>query len=267
MNILSWNICWNFKNKSLSNIINTITKSSYDFIALQEAIDWEIIYKGLNNKNMGIVHHYFLNKNNAKVELVTFYNYIKYKIIAIKIGNIMHKNDIRPYHIIFCKNRITKQFYIFINLHNGHNVTIDYLQNKLSQNLNKLIIVKNNRKKDFININLNYETEFNICSLFNDINKIKVIVVGDFNDFGINNYWKGLQPFKNSNLIHLKNILVDTRGYKPPNTYFLLNNISDYILTSHNIHYEDYTKQNYIPKEVILPSSDHFPIKSICEDN
>ena len=285
INILSWNICWecmsgeqnsfNIAKKCkilkesgaktcVQNIISTLNKFKLDIIALQEALNWKEIYDGLiNKKNIGIIHHFIINKINKKVNLVTFYDYIKYKILGIKIGNICNPNNIRLYHIIFYKNRITNQYFIFINLHNGHNININVLEFKLSENINKIINVENKYTKNFINLNTNNEINIEETIFFNKLNNIKVIVAGDFNDFGLNNYWFKLKPFSKSNYDILNNIIVDTRKQLPPGTCcygfepFIYN---DYILTSNNLHFKSLKKQNYIPQIENYPMSDHKPI-------
>jgi hypothetical protein len=291
MNILSWNICWGCMDetqnthyieaicKSLKNsgkttciqyMINTINellnKQNLDFIALQEALRWEEIYEGLNNKtNIGIVHHFILNRNNIKVNLTTFYDYTKYKILGIKIGNICNNNNIRPYHIIFCKNKIINKYFIFINLHNGHNININKLELKLSENINKIINVENKYKKNFINLNIKNEINIETTKFFKKLNNINLIVAGDFNDFGLNNYWIKLKPFSNTNYDKLNNISVDTRGEQPPGTCCygdISFSYGDYILTSNNLILKN---QNYVPIIKRYPMSDHLPIMSSIE--
>jgi hypothetical protein len=173
-------------NVCANNVIKLIDELAieYDFIAIQEAAKWDEIRKASNRlKIMGCVHHTIGSSN-----LVTFYNKEKYIAIAVNIGTFS-KDDKkgRPYHIIYLQNKISKEPYIFINLHNAKELPIDELQKQLSENYYNFITISDvyfrdaNKKKNYYPIDW-------ICDKYN------VIVAGDFNDKGLN-YWSELKPF------------------------------------------------------------------------
>ena len=113
LKILSWNLCWGCMkadhtsqhdvtartlaleclktkdtNNCLNNVVKLIENDSYDFIGLQEAAKYEdIIAQSSKLQAMGCIHH-ALTINNNIIDLVTFYNHLKFKVLAVKIGNI-----------------------------------------------------------------------------------------------------------------------------------------------------------------------------------
>lgn len=191
----------------LMNVVETIDKSvisqSYDFIALQEASNWNIILSKSNELQRmgGSVHHL------ADLEdIATFYDKQKYTLLAVKNGNLVPKNG-RPYQILFLQNNKDKSYYIFINLHNGHNISKEDLEKKLSTNLHIGNIPDASGK-------LNKEDD-----LSNIINgkDFKVILAGDTNDNGKYNYWNELCPFSKTNFVNLKDLVVKS-PIEPPKT-------------------------------------------------
>jgi hypothetical protein len=255
-------------NRCANNVITFIDNSqlNYDFIAIQEAAKWEEIYNNSRElRDMGYVHHLDLIVSS---NLVTFFNKNKYKLIAVNCGYIRDRG--RPYHILYLQNNTSKEFYIFINLRNAHNLSKDNLENELSKNFNNFKDVKGNTQvknaQDIINkINITWdETKYN------------VIVAGYFNDHGQFDYWENLKPFKYSNE-NIKDIEVKALNTPPKTCCY------NYTLDKNNYNNENYTvgkpprpgfgdyilvnsslriiKENYIPTEDLLfPSSDHLPI-------
>ena len=245
-------------NRCANNVITFIDNSelNYDFVAIQEAAKWEEIYNNSQKLNgMGYVHHL-----NGPSHLVTFFNKNKYKLIAVNCGYIRDRG--RPYHILYLQNNTSKEFYIFINLHNAHHLSQNDLENSLSQNFDNFKDVTGNTQvKNAEGIKIKIDIKW-------DETKYNVIVVGDFNDHGMFSYWKKLTPFKYSNKKNIQNIEVKAPK-TPPNTccnnYTIdkqnydnanyLPGFGDYILINSNL---QIIKETYIPTEQLLfPSSDH----------
>ena len=258
----------------LNNVVNILdTLDNIDFIALQESKHWKFIYNKLKNKNLRYVHHKY-----KYVDMVTFYNYKKIKIIAIKCGILNnYSDDIRPYHIIFCYDNNNNKYIIFINLHNGHiynGFNKLNLETNLSNNIDKIMLIdKYNLDKNFENcqdyLNKKFKT---IQKNFNE--NTYTIVVGDFNDNYGQNYYKGLKPFSKT-LYSINLINVTTNNKKPPytccddnplqkkNPYNTINYLSygDYILFSNN--FDPIINNNIYNLNKLKLYSDHLPVQSI----
>ena len=284
INVLTWNICWQAMkgeqttngsandlagtcsssltdsdglNGCVKNVINLIDKLpiDYDFVALQEPANWEAIFdKSTKLRTMGYVHH----KVGATSELVTFYNKKKYYAEAVLAdtftSNVGRRG--RPYHIIYFNNIKTQEFYIFINLHNAHNMSKDELVSQLARNFNEFKKIKNYQQKRADSLREISKIVWN--------NNYNVIVAGDFNDDGTMNYWQGFKPFKNTNIPSLKDLEVKC-NVKPPKTCCRqVNSVQpdksgDYILVNNTLTIEE---PNYIPpiSNNFFPSSDHMPV-------
>jgi endonuclease/exonuclease/phosphatase family metal-dependent hydrolase len=287
INVLSWNVSWgamegsgndvtarwlgeeckkttitNNLNECANNIIKFIDelKDNYDFIAIQEASKWDTIHKKSKIlKTMGYVHSIA-----GPEHLVTFYDKDKYKIIAVN-NKKMSKNG-RPYHILYLQNKKDSEFYIFINLHNrkDNNMSLNELEKILSKEFNTFKLVNT--------ANINY-AEYEKITTTNQLNwnqtKYNVIVAGDFNDANIKNYWRGLRPFKKTNITNIENILVGCNNDEPPKTcckmtkHTIPNMNGDYILVNDTL---EIIHNNFIPNKnsPLLSqsslSSDHYPI-------
>jgi endonuclease/exonuclease/phosphatase family metal-dependent hydrolase len=113
------------------------------------------------------------------------------------------------------------------------------------------------------------------------LHNAKVIMIGDFNDNENQNFWKGIQPFKYSDIPEIENIVVSSQGIKPPKTcctpsnldgyYDLRENkknydiyLGDYILISDNLEYEKSTriKPDFEVNALTNPTSDHLPVET-----
>ena len=303
INILSWNVSWGCMsgnndglkdrtayalakyckelrdkdpsngNPCLNNVADFIDKSNpYDFVGLQECKNWKNIMRKSNFlKKMGYINHIIEGREGVHVDLTTFYDKKIYKVLAVKVGNLIASNfDARPYHIIFLSD-VYNNYYIFINLHNGHGSNYDKnnLERSLSFELENGIDVSKSKNKNFCNI----KNKSDISEIING-KYFKVIIVGDFNDHGSHNFWKGIKPFRYTKFTNLQNITV--KSYKkPPKTcciggYNIRKTHSDvlygdYILLNKN----DFNiiDLNYIPIEFnmdayVYPTSDHIPIKA-----
>ncbi len=290
MKVLSWNVSWgsmtgNPANKTASvisghcgslpkingstpcliNVARFIDQSSYDFVAIQEATKWnDILNNSSTLKKMGGYVH-----NQApppfKAEVATFYDKSKYDLLAVKTGNIGTTGG-RPYQILFLYGKKDCNFYIFINLHNDHQVKKDTLEKELSKDLQNGVIASS--LSNFKNFNK---------KAVNDISSVisgktfKVIAAGDFNDHGYGKYWQGLQPFKYTTFTNLNTLTVSSLQ-QPPLTCCVGMRLrkkqgedklyGDYILVSSNL---TITQPNYVPTNFeydasIFPTSDHLPV-------
>jgi len=302
LKILSWNICWECvtekpppkwatakalagecarTNACLTNVAKLINNDEYDIIGLQEAAKYnDIIAKSTKLKTMGCIHHALYIGGNT-IDLTTFYNKDKFKVLAVKVGNTDTSNqDGRPYHIIFLEHTITFNKYIIINLHNGrgYNYKKDPLENTLGTDIDKLFIVDpRETRSDFKNIESKLPSDG--AALFS--NTFYTIVLGDFNDEQTpnENYWEGLQPFKHTQFPNLKSIVVSSIT-KPPVTCCTGSHslrttggdrddlIGDYILIDNNN--LEYIKNNEIvdyftQHSATELSSDHKPVYAIVK--
>jgi hypothetical protein len=262
------NVCLNNVARSIDNF-----STKYDFIALQEAVKvQELANTSKKLSTMGYVHHRIMG--NTIIELVTFYNKNRYKVIAVTYGELKFK-DGRPYHIILLSDKNTQEQIIFINLHNGHGVAKEVIED---------IINNFNFGVDFVNINsdihINVDTmqKVSIEKRFNaDTKPIGVFVAGDFNDHGNHAYWKGITLFKNSNNDKIRNTQVKL-STQPPNTCCQPSGMTgrlrpdntqdplygDYILSSAT--HECISQKipdNFVYDASKNPTSDHLPLEGI----
>lgn len=298
VNVLTWNICWscmstdkhnNIKrtyqslanycskladkkktNVCLNNVANYIKDGNYDLIGLQEAKNCIDIYKIINHSN-----NYGFIYNNIKhpiydiqVDIVTFYNINKFRPLAINSGNLLPDKG-RPYQIIFFEKIKTKSIYIFINLHNGHNVPLNYLEKALSHNFDNFINIQ--KEKNYQDNNKNKYTKFDLMKINYD--NIKIIMVGDFNDRNDFKYWNGIKPFYYTKINRLKNIILTSKNKQPPNSCCDSNQknkmifpyCGDYILINETLTYykNNYISNKFIKNSIKNPTSDHAPISAI----
>jgi hypothetical protein len=244
-------------------------KKNICFIGLQEAANWIHIWQdGGVLQNMGFVNHTIKNRGNV-IDLTTLYDATQFKVLGAKCGNLTPRTDGRPYHIIFLRRLSNDNIYIFINFHNGHNIHPNYLENKLTVDINNIIDLSEETGKNFENI----ETNTNIIPLSNIINSDCgevpfVIVVGDTNDHNKGKYFNGIKPFKKSNNSKIVNIIVKTTSQPPltccKNLTGKHNYYGDYIMINDKL---KYIIENQIPTNTIEPSSDHLPIYSSVVEN
>lgn len=267
INILCWNVSWgsmtkntnditakyladyckdisdNKTSKCLENVSQFIDESGkrkkYDFIALQEATNWELIKK--NSKLLSQMN--YLHHKNTNEDLITFYDQSKYKLLDFN-----RKMESKNHQIMFFYGILDSNYYILINLHIGHRIPIEKVERMISKNMEK-------------NFKVN-----------NDI-KFKVIVTGDFNDHGHSDYWKGLKPFKYTKFTNLKKIIVSCP--EPPltccvgRTSIRKGNNEDTMYGDYTLVNEElkFVKPNYIPRNFIknaqiFPTSDHLPVSA-----
>ena len=281
-------------NICATNVKNTIDNlaDEYDFVALQEASQWnKIREKSIKLKDMGYVHYKFGNTN-----LVTFYNKKKYRLIAFKtdfISKIIDSKIIditkktynnRPYHVLYLEHIKSKEHYIFINLHLPHEINKDDVERGLSKNMDtffRLNKYDGNISETFSthpteenrnNTQAYFQTQRAIDKQTTPIimtwseQKYNIIVAGDFNDTGEHVFWSSLKPLQyyNTNGQNLLDIEVKLQE-EPPPTCCALNfeqsstnkytSIGDYILVNSTLN----VKKIYAPT-LTIPTSDHLPV-------
>jgi hypothetical protein len=247
--LLSWNICFgcmyaNEKSKydgsargiaeyckeqkektgvhiCLDNISDYIIKYNYDFICLQEATNWLDIYNNLSQTKYGYIHHKQETMvKEAYADLVTLYNKERFEIHYAKVGDIGSiVGDLgRPYHILFFSEKGTNNQYIIINVHMPHHIDQDTIYHKLSDLTGTVDLSKNDNHRD-VDENVN-KIDINSFIMKNRLN-FNVIIMGDFNDHGKYDYWKGITPFQNLMLgpepNSLNNVILRS-DKQPPNT-------------------------------------------------
>ena len=267
----------------LMNVVKTIDSSvsslPYDFVALQEASNWNIIFsKSKELQRMGgFVHHL-----GDLEDMATFYDKQKYTLLAVKVGNLVLGNG-RPYQILFLQNKQDNNYYIFINLHNGHGITKEVLEERLSANLDR---GNRGNKPEHLSYG---KSEEDISDII--IGKdFKVIMAGDTNDHGRKNYWRELRPFSKTIFKNLCKVIVKANSIPPktccapinlPENKELfydkkINNIrkgrhgydtmhGDYILVSSKLHVivDNRVLLGFNYDAEIFPTSDHLPVEIV----
>ena len=254
----------------LMNVVKTIDESSrsqsYDFVALQEVSNWNIIFSNsVELQRMGGYVHHLADK----ADMATFYDANKYTLLAVKVGNLLPGNG-RPYQILFLQNKQDDSYYIFINLHNGHGILKEILERKLSENINRGVIPSKDSKLD-INSSI---SEVDISDIISS-KDFKIIMAGDTNDHNIFNYWRGLQPFKITPFPNINRL--EVKSTQPPNTCCAPDSrrilrraktddteYGDYILFSQNLYVLiDNRVLGFNYDARVFPTSDHLPVESI----
>ena len=266
---------------------NKETQIKFDLIGFQEATNYKIFedYVGNIKNRMKYVHHTAKQEANKLLanqnldpehnteDMVTYYNKLKFKLKAVKVGNIFinkgkkgkkgKKNtDHRAYQIIFLEEtNIPNLRYIVINVHFPHNADknklLDYFNfsfkevykvqdNKEAGNLENLVInsfYKNNNKNDINNYlntkNLEYVEEYK------EFKNAHVIFLGDTNDKGAASYNLYNGDFKIFQGVNDKNQKkIQLQKITPPNSCCDSNGTKgqagatgDYILISQNMEY------------------------------
>ena len=317
----------NGKNICLTNIQTVFesTKtqfSSLDLVGLQEASNWEQLIKASVLTSLSYVHHKALS-----ADMVSLYNHIKFKLDAFIVGNITSEVlsyvnvkffnqekkileevskprniDGRPYQLLFLTHRVSKQKYIFINIHNSHLYSREDLVNALGKEIRAL--KPNDNMTSFSNCNYNTinSSFYTIYDVYTDIikdNKYEIIFMGDTNDHERRYLWKeddkgilftplaklgitttvsskDIQPPNSccSGRRNLRPITKETIGYvgipqkdwQTDDSMDIDDKYGDYILISTNLKYEE-NKNNVIPKfptnAKLFPTSDHLPVVSV----
>jgi hypothetical protein len=240
----------------------------YDFIGLQEASNYEQIFKGLllKNPNYRYTHH-----TSGLEDMITIYDSSRFKLDYISTGEF---DSGRPHQILYLSECRTNNKFIVINLHAPHTI---FNKNKFSTELTKnmhLAIIGDDTNMENINIKINTQ---NITKYINDNAKIfNTIVMGDFNDHGKLDTWDNFQVFNGSKIDSIKHITVSTNGIEPPKTCCVGHSLrktkgedkryGDYILIDNSK--MDYIINNQIPKfpefynATTFPTSDHLPVYS-----
>jgi len=239
--VVSWNVCWGCMESSkksqgdktayalavkcyeqkrekktnicLNNVVGMLSNFDFDIAGIQESAGWDKIYKQL--KTLRKTPLSYCNLQIKHVSITTFYDSAKFLIEGVSYGNISPP-DIRPYMIIFFKVIDSNEYFICINLHNGHMIDSVYLEN-----------VINTTKTGFLNTgstkNLNIESHdetlkvneipvspVSMSGIYKRYKDKSCISLGDYNDNNKYNYWnKGLTLLDK----HLS-----TQGARPPNT-------------------------------------------------
>jgi hypothetical protein len=243
------------------------------FIGLQEAALWKTIVKdkGVLQKMRYVQHS--IKKDTYDVDLCTLYDATKFKVLGAKWGNLVAVGDVRPYHIIFLRRISNDAIYIFINLHNGHTEDKDKLEKALTRDIDNYIDLENGTNIYFENIQVVKKIKKTSGIITSDP---FVIVVGDTNDKDASNrqFYKGIQPFKNSSITFLKAITVKTDN-QPPNTCCNTQRktkndsmLGDYIMINNKLKYivENIIPDNFEVDYTVNPTSDHLPIYSSLKE-
>ena len=315
INILSYNICWgcmssnetssndvtakflatecyNLKkttgeNICLKNVSQVISNKKYDIIGLQEATNWrDILEINSHLREMKYVHSLTeatILRTGVKIyaDLVTFYNGNKFRLNAVKQGNLDNDhNDARPYHILFLTHLASNYKFLIINLHNGkgEKYNIPFISYTLGKEINMCVV------PDSINQNLENIQEMGLTDISDIIGKnvFKTIVLGDFNDSieqkPQQDYWEKLNPILSMQFRNLDKIIVRL-PQKPPNTccigygnirgqklpegaperWAIDRFIGDYILISRDL---EYLGEPVKIVKYIDPGTDHLPVES-----
>lgn len=133
--ILSYNVRWNSDKIQIKNILNNIDNvlNTYDidFMLFQEAYFYKKILKLIDLKK----YNYHYHKSDKDI-LITIYKN-NYTIKNVYDGEFEKG---RPFSIFYFQNKITNNYFLFINLHAGHHPNINYHIfkpiNEITKNLN-----------------------------------------------------------------------------------------------------------------------------------
>jgi len=285
------NVCFENVQKTIDTAIEK-QKIFYDFIATQES---KININQISSsylKVMGYVQHTLKYDNKNTVKMITFYNTARFKLLAASVGDLLYNGETgRPYQILYFRRKYTQKRYIFINLHSPHlkkkNKKLNYktLTSQLSKNIN-LGHFPNSNKYAKMEIHMEdgeyFPKQKNISNLllqFRVIDKKKqpyVIMAGDFNDHR-NNYWKKINPFKETKMFNFHKIEVKSPK-RPPKSCCSSERkskkndddyVNDYILSNEKF-------EVFVPSRILLtfnpdsrtfPTSDHMPVEAMLVDN
>ena len=260
-------------NVCLNNVIEKMSQVKFDFIGLQEATNYEEIYKRL------ITTHDSYRYTHSKArdeDMITIYDSDRFELDYVTVGDLQNG---RPYQILFLTEKKNQKKFIVINLHAPHHFSSND-KDDIKKYFSKMLSIKfqksffNNKSKNNINYK-DYNEDGDITGYIHQFaSNFNTIVMGDFNDNGKHNIWKIFKPFEFVDV--LRDITV-TSNDQPPNTccsgHILRKTIGDekkygdYILI-------DTTKMKYIINNVIpggvsrlynakkFPTSDHLPVYS-----
>ncbi len=225
------------KDSCIDNTINFIIKDDYDFIGLQEASNYLYLIKNIlkHKQNYGVIHSKAKISNSAHhADLLTFYNKKRFKINFIKAGNlsdIINEEyiDGRPYQIIFFEEIKTKKKFIIINIHykffnktsnriinftqlDTRKISREELEEKLSNNFSNCLSITKYDDTIFLDVDSKQNNNSSKLNLYIDknVNNLNTIILGDFNDHGYSDYWRGIFPFRYIHKINnkLKNLML-----------------------------------------------------------
>jgi len=262
-----------------------------DFVGTQESANWAKLQRSSRVlRKMTAVHHLTAN---GIVHLATFYNPRRWRLDAVKVGDLIHTTPDRnkpetgrPYHILYITdlespNSTTDNKYIIINIHNGHQGGAKRLIRNLSASPERAITSLSNGG----GTELDRQKELDIYQTVIKGNRFRVIMMGDFNDGDRDQYYNGLRPFADSGLSELKALRVSSQGVKPPRTCCTPSKGSgdirsgigklakreyngDYILIGGDG--LEYVEPTHVPTGVGLeydarkyPASDHLPVMAV----
>ena len=269
-------------NVCLTNVVKVLGDEVYDFICLQEAANYELIYGALNAKKN---YYHFVHSGSiipsGYAEIVTFYQKDTYIPKYGCFADLASVTKGRPIQIIFFERKSDGHTIILINLHNKHHSDMKDLERGISNVLYKFTAFLQGKKLIRQEENLNpYDSKNGIFEKYiNNLQNFSVIALGDFNDHGNGNFWKGLCPFKYvvwTTNQSIKNVILGTHNNLiPPNTCCvgldrLRDHINvdrmygDYILTEQNkysgtMNYPKIWGEYY--QAMKYPTSDHVPVK------
>ena len=251
-------------NKCTANVIKQLSKYKYDFIGLQEASNWKIIYDELvkTYPEYKYTHHM-----GGKEHMITIYDSTRFKLDFITVNQF---EPGRPFQILFLTEKLTSNKFIVINLHSGHfvgngrNILIRILSEKV-----------NNSYRHVTDSNLqDLETKaVTDITQYIGSNDFNIMLMGDFNDEG-EQYWKGFSPFRD-NRLSINTQRVES-VIEPPKTCCVGRSdirvkpnsdhrVGDYILIDTNK--MDFIQNNRIPLDPnfyteAFITSDHLPVYS-----
>lgn len=269
------------ENVCLNNVVKQMSKYKYDFIGLQEATNYNLIYDKL--QQIYPSYRYTYSKCGPE-EMITIYDSDRFELDYVTVGELDLVLKGRPYQILFLTEKATNKKFIVINLHpphsfydeNGQKIhNKDKIKLQFSKMLSKELPASYFNNKLTNNLD-NIQNTDNILSYINNFaSEFNTIVMGDFNDHTHYDTWQNFKPFFSSDL-KIKDINVNSI-VQPPNTCCVGNSnlrknkgedftYGDYILI--DTEKMEYIKNNQIPilstffDATTNPTSDHLPVFS-----
>lgn len=250
-------------DQCVENVAASIdTDGPWDIVALQEATN----YEGVQAKSKQLVDMDHVSGIAEKEEIATFVNKYKFTIldsITGDMGDFMggkwHRQAGRAFQLTHLQEIDTGADVIVANMHLGHFGGIKKLvgTDKVSDTVIKVLVHE-------------LSSAVSKFSMRSD-GPPTVVFAGDFNDGGRFRLWEGFMPFSDSNIEHLKTVMVHTLGEDgnlaiPPPTCCDASNGGQFQPRSDGKHYAygDYIMSNTTVVNKLQPftppASDHRPV-------
>ena len=250
--------CLNNIKTTFDNVLSNSKYGSLDLVGIQEASKWQDIIEAISLKNLICISSREINE-----DMVSLYNPTKFTLDYVTSGNTK-PGDGRPGQILLLTEKTTNEKYMFINVHFAHLQTKKQLEDSLDKIIKGLYVQGTGTNLDLVSTKGSITLDDKTIKSYN-----KVIFMGDTNDHGTVNLWKGFKINGET-----------TKSIKPPNTCCVpesgknylrgtggLNDskLGDYILINDKL---NFITNNEVPMGFntngsVFPTSDHLPVVAV----